>query len=68
MQAQEALSKAREAEQDAGNTAMARTLNELVLTVFRLALDDEMDDILSRAWATRDATDNLASARNGRSS
>jgi hypothetical protein len=57
MAAQEALGEARQIEQDAGNEAMARFLNQMVLAVFRLAIQSDIDAELTAAYAAPDATE-----------
>lgn len=47
MRAQEALGEARNIEQDAGNAAVARLLNQLVLTVFQVSLRADLDELLA---------------------
>lgn len=53
MQAQQTLSEASKAERDAGNRGVAMVLNELVLTVFRVALSSDLDETANRAYDER---------------
>lgn len=53
MQAQEALGKAREAEQDAGNRGVAMLLNDMTLAVFQVALSTTIDEVANRACDER---------------
>jgi hypothetical protein len=53
MEAQEKLSRARDAEQDAGNRGVAMILNDLALALFKVALDDEIDEAANRACDAR---------------
>jgi hypothetical protein len=47
MAAQEALGNARNIEQAAGNNLVAELLNQLTLTVFKVALQDDLDEWLA---------------------
>ena len=49
MQAQEKLGDARDAEAAAGNRGVAMVLNRLVLSVFQLAMDTEIDEVANAA-------------------
>lgn len=53
MQAQDALGEARNAEQAAGNFGVAMVLNDLVLSLFQIALNDEFDDLANAAYEKR---------------
>jgi hypothetical protein len=47
MAAQEALGNARNIEQAAGNNLVAELLNQLTLAVFKVALQDDLDEWLA---------------------
>lgn len=53
MRAQDALGDARQAEEEAGNHGAAMVLNDLVISLFQIALSDEFDDLANRAFAAR---------------
>jgi len=60
MQATEALSRAREVEQAAGNLGVAMVVNDVTLALFKVALDDEVDALANRAYAERYPEDGAA--------
>jgi hypothetical protein len=53
MQAQEKLGEARDVERDAGNLGAWMVCNDLALSIFRIAIDTEFDDLANRAYAAR---------------
>lgn len=53
MQAQAALGKARDVEQQAGNRGVAMVLNDMALGIFQVALSPDADELANRACDER---------------
>jgi hypothetical protein len=53
MQASEALIRAREVEQEAGNRGVAMVLNDMTVGIFQLALSPNADELANRACDER---------------
>ena len=53
MRAQELLSQARQVERDAGNNGAAMVINDLVIGLFKIAIDTEFDELANRAYRAR---------------
>lgn len=57
MQAQELLGRARDVEQDGGHKGVAMVLNDLTLGIFKVAIDNDIDDLADALYAERHPED-----------